>query len=75
MITVLVTDTLLSDRDSNKIWLQVTYLTEKDLNLFSSDRKERRGGGLGLITKNTYNTTTIAQGELHTSNSPNERQR
>ena len=37
----------------------------KDLNLFSSHRKERRGCGLGLIIKNIYNITTIAQGELH----------
>ena len=46
------------------MWLQATDLNKKDLNLFSSDRKERRGGGLTI--KNIYNTTTIAQGELHT---------
>ena len=51
----------LSDRDSDKIWLQAT-----DLIIFSSDRKGGGGSGLGLIMKNIYNTTTIAQGELHT---------
>ena len=68
--TLLVTETWLSDRDSDKIWLQATNLNKKDLNLFSSNRKERREGGLGLIIKNIYNTTTIAQGELQCMHFP-----
>ena len=40
---LLVTETWLSDRDSDKIWLQATDLNKKYLNLFSSDGKERKG--------------------------------
>ena len=64
--TLLDIETWLSERDSDKIWLQDTDLNKKDLNLFSSNRKERRGGGLGLIIKKIYKTTTIAQGEFYT---------
>ena len=38
---------------------------KKDLSLFSSNRKEEEGW-TGLIIKNIYNTSTIAQGKLHT---------
>ena len=72
---LLVTETWLSDRDSDKIWLQATDLNKKELNLFFSDRKERRGGRLGLIIK-----TSTTQLQLHMvnfihSNLPNGRQR
>ena len=42
-------------------------LNMKDLNLFFSERKERREGGIGLIIRNIYNATTIAQGDLCTT--------
>ena len=40
---LLVTETWLSDRDSDNIWLQATDLNKKDLHLFSSNRKEEEG--------------------------------
>ena len=38
---LLVTETWLSDRDSDKIWIQATTLNKKDLNLFSQRRRKR----------------------------------
>ena len=70
-----VTEAWQSDRESDKIWLQATDLDEKDLNLFTSDRKERRGDGLGLIIKISTTQLQLHKVSFTLLNLPNERQR
>ena len=50
---VVITETWLRDKDTHKIWMDACQLNKNGYKLQVQNRGEGRGGGIGLIYRNT----------------------
>ena len=66
---LVLTETWLTNSDTDKQWLENTQLNRHPYNLLQKNRPNGKGGGLALITKNCYPAKTIDSWEhTHPSN-------
>ena len=59
---VVVTETRLTDNQSDNIWLEGTCLNKYQLRMLTNNRVRWRGGGIALIYKKEYSVKTIKNG-------------
>ena len=60
----ILTETWLSENDSDRTWLQYTVLNKVTYQMFTSNRTGRKGGGLALIVKSHLRVKQIGEGKL-----------
>ena len=60
----ILTETWLSDNDLDITWLQYTVLNKVPYQMFTSNRTERKGGGVVLIAKSHLRVKQIGEGQL-----------
>ena len=63
---LVITETWLSDKDADKVWISSSDLNKNGLKLLTSNRKSKQGGGLALVTKTKYKPKQVSQKELNT---------
>ena len=52
----------LSDTEANQVWLQCSSLTNDGFKCFTSNRQGRTGGGLALISRDSYKVVSFGTG-------------
>ena len=60
----ILTETWLSENDSDRTWLQYTVLNKVPYQMFTSNRIGKKGGGEGLIAKSHLRMKQIGEGQL-----------
>ena len=60
----ILTETWLSENDSDRTWLQYTVLNMIPHQMFTSNRIGRKGGGVALIAKSHLRVKQIGEGQL-----------
>ena len=59
-----LTETWLRDTEADQAWLQCSSLNNNGFKCFTSNRQNRRGGGLALICRDMYKVTSLGSGQL-----------
>ena len=62
MITLIITETWLTNNETDTQWLETTPLNRNPYSLVHANRPNGRGGGLVLITKNCYTVNKVENG-------------
>ena len=62
----MITETWLSDKDADKVWINSSDLNKNGLTLLTSNRKSKQGGGLALVGKTKYKPKQVSEKELNT---------
>ena len=60
----ILTETWLSENDSDRTWLQCTVLNKVPYQMVTSNRTGRKGGGVALIAKSHLRVKQIGEGQL-----------
>ena len=63
---LLLTETWLTSKETEKIWIDSSDLNKDQYNLTSAIRESRRGGGLALIRKNDFKVKLDSNAEFRT---------
>ena len=63
---LVITETWLSDKDADKVWISSSDLNKNGLKLLTSNRKSKRGEGLALVRKTKYKPKQVSEKELNT---------
>lgn len=63
---ILLTETWIKSNDHDKIWAECSDLNTNGFTFYSFPRQNKRGGGLGLMTKSHLKTEVIDYGEKDT---------
>ena len=59
-----LTETWLSESDSDRTWLQYTVLNKVPYQMFTSNRIGRKQGGVAMIAKSHLRVKQIGEGQL-----------
>ena len=63
---LVITETWLSDKDADKVWINSSDLIKNGLTLLTSNRKSKQGGGIALVSKTKYKPKQVSEKELNT---------
>ena len=60
----ILTETWLRNTEADQAWLQCSMINNSGFKCFTSNRQDRRGGGLALICRNMYRVVPLGSGQL-----------